>query len=362
MSTGSVVLGRGPTSRALDLALVATFAVGLAAWLASFGFGVLPAWRALLISFLFFTPLAGGMAVWPAVVQASNGRWAGSYEGLAASGLAFAPVSLACLLALWLAAGSWAPWPGRTFTQGFWLDANFLFARDLLTLALYWASAWLYQHRRRQGGGQVAGPACIIAYGCVFSLLGFDLVMALTPTWHSSLFGGYFFVSGLYAGVAAWAVLAARLPDPDPDRLHDLGRLTVTFCLLTTYALYSQFLPIWYENLPHETSFVATRLHFQPWLGVGVALLAVTYLGPVVMLLTVQSKRRPRSLGAICGLILLGLWLERWWLVTPSLPGGPPFGLADLGAGLALFGLFGLAIRRYGRSLPILPASGAKRP
>jgi hypothetical protein len=345
-----------------DLAFAATFVVGLLAWLASFGLGVLPAWRALLTSFLFFTPLAGGMVVWPAVVQASNGRWAGSYERLAASGLAFAPVSLVCLLALWIAADSWAPWPGRTFVQGAWLDSNFLFARDVSTLALFWGLAWHYQFRRRRGGGQVAGPALIIAYGCVFSLLGFDLVMGLTPEWHSALFGGYFFVSGLYAGVAAWAFLATRLPAPDPDRLHDLGRLTVTFCLLTTYALYSQLLTIWYENLRHEVGFVVTRLHFQPWLGVGVALLATAYLGPVAMLLTAQTKRRPRPLGAICGLILVALWLERWWLVTPSLPGAPLFGLADVGAGLALLGLFGFGIERFGRSMPVLSSSGAERP
>ncbi len=362
MSTGSAVLGRIPQGRATDLAFAATAVLGLAAWLVSFLFGALPAWRALLSSFLYFTPLAGGMVVWPAVVQASNGRWAGSYERLAVTGLVFAPVSLIIFLVLWMASGSWAPWPGRTFPQGFWLDSNFLFARDFASLALFWGLAWYYLARRRQCAGQIAGMVLIAAYACVFSLLGFDLVMALTPNWYSSLFGTYFFVSGLYAGVAAWALLAARLPDPDPDRLHDLGRLTLTFSLLTTYTMYSQLLLIWYENLPHETGFAVPRLHFQPWKGIGVALLLVAYLGPLVMLLTIPAKRRPRILGSICLLILLGLWLERWWLVTPSLPGSPLFGLADLGAGAALLGLFGFSVLRFGRRLPVLPLPEGERP
>lgn len=335
-------------------AWLAALALGLAFWLASFAFGPVAAWRGLLTSFLFFTPLAGAMAVWPAVVQASKGRWAGDAEGLAASGLSFAPASLAVLVVLWIAAGVWAPWPGRTFVQGAWLDANFLFARDVLALALFWASVRVYQRRRRDGGGQVAAPVCIIAYACVFSLLGFDLVMGLTPDWYSSLFGGYFFVSGLYAGVAAWAFLAARRPDPDPDRLHDFGKLVVAFCLLTTYCLYSQLLPIWYENLPYETGFVIPRLRFAPWRGVGMALVVLVYLGPLVMLLTVRAKRRPGSLAVVCLLILAGLWLERWWLVGPSLPGGPVFGLADLGAGLAMLGLFGFGRQRFGR-VPSVP-------
>lgn len=353
---------RAPSGRALDLAFAAAFAVGLAAWLASFAFGgVLPAWRALLASFLFFTPLAGGMAVWPAAVQASNGRWAGTYENLPATGLGFAPASLLILIALWIAAGSWAPWPGRTFVQGFWLDSNFLFARDAAGLIVFWALAWRYQARRRLGGGRVAGPVLIVAYGLVFSLLGFDLVMALTPDWHSSLFGGYFFASGVYAAVAAWGLMAARLPGPDEERLHDLGKLAVTFCLITTYLLFSQLLPIWYENLPLETGFAATRLNFQPWLGVGVFLVVAVYLGPLVLLLTSKAKRRPGPLGAICGLILFGLWVERWWLVAPSLPGNPLFGLADVGAGLALLGLFGLGIRLFSRRMrPLPPPEGGK--
>ncbi|WP_243438491.1 hypothetical protein [Fundidesulfovibrio soli] len=349
------------TPRRIDLACAVLFAAGLSAWLLSLSFGGPPAWRALLTNFLYFTPMAGSMAVWPAVVQASNARWAGTYDRLPASGQGFAPASMLILLALWLSAGIWAPWPGRTFRQGFWLDTDFLFARDIMALALFWGVARHYQRRRKLGQGSVAGPVLIITYCCVFSLLGFDLVMALTPEWRSSLFGGYFFVSGLYAGVAAWGLMAALQPDPDPQRLHDLGKLTVTFCLLTTYTLYSQLLVIWYENLPGETSFAAARLNFQPWAGVGVALLAVVYLGPVVMLLTGRAKRSPRLLGAICALILLGLWVERWWLVTPSLPGGPLFGLADLGAGSALLGLFCHGIRRASRTSLII-TTGAENP
>lgn len=365
-----------------ELICVAAFLAGLAAWLLSLALGALPAWRALLASFLYFTPLAGAMVVWPAVVQASNGGWAGSYASLPATGLGFAPASLAILLALWMAAGSWAPWPGRTFAQGWWLQSDFLFARDFAALALFWGLAWWYSRRRGhfpataagrtppQAAGWAApritdvavGVALMVAYGCVFSLLGFDLIMALTPHWHSSLLGGYLCVSGLYAGVAAWAVLAARQPEPDPDRLHDLGKLTLAFSLLTTYFMYSQLLPIWYENLPSETGFVALRLNFHPWICVGAALLAAVYLGPLVMLLTVRAKRRPRPLGAVCLLILLGLWVERWWLVAPSLPGGPIFGLADLGAGLALLGIFGFGVLRLGRLLPPIRPARTERP
>ena len=84
--------------------------------------------------------------------------------------------------------------------------------------------------------------------------------MALDPHWYSLLFGGYFFISGMYIAVAAWVAPSATVDDRStPDHLHDLGKLVVAFSLLTTYMMYSQLLPIWYENLPEEIRFLVPR-------------------------------------------------------------------------------------------------------
>jgi len=323
------------------------FPAGIAGWLVSFAvLGEASAMRALLVSFLYFAPLAAAMVTWPAVVQVSNGRWAGEYERLALAGIGFAPFALAALGVLWIAADWWTPWAGRTFPQGHWLSVNAVFARNMAAQTVFWALAWRRQRRAQMERGKKAATTLLVAYGAAFSLLGYDLVMGLNPAWHSSLFGAYFFVSGMYAGVAAWALLAAMSPDPDPERLHDLGKLVVTFCLITTYCLYSQLLPIWYENLPFETAFAVKRLNFEPGLAVGAALLAAAYLGPVLFLLTAKAKRNPKILGSVCGVILAALWVERWWLAGLELPGNPLFGLVDASAGLMLLGLFGVGIAR----------------
>ena len=93
----------------------------------------------------------------------------------------------------------------------------------------------------------------------------------------------------------------------------------VAMSLVTTYMMFSQLLPIWYENFPHEVRFVIPRLSISNWRYVSAALLATVYLGPLVLLLTRWSKRTPRIFAAISFLILAGLWVERWWLVTPTL-------------------------------------------
>jgi hypothetical protein len=211
---------------------------------------------------------------------------------------------------------------------------------------------WRYLRLRRQGGGAVVGGVLILVYCLAFSLLGFDLVMAIDARWNSALLGGYFFISGLYAAVAAWALMAAAQWAPDANRLHDLGRLVVAFSLLTAYMMYAQLLPMWYENLPAEMRFVIPRLARPGWSAVSVALLVVVYLGPLILLLTIRAKRTPGLLGSVAALVLAGLWVERWWLVAPAFDPQPRLGFEE-GAVTALFaGAMGLCVTEYRRRVP----------
>ena len=313
--------------------------IGLLGWLLSFALepraGV---WLGLLIAFLYFTPMAGGMVIWVATVQVSKGRWAGSFERLAASGLVLALPSLIALAALWIASPVWAPWFQRDLPQGIWLAPNFLFARDLAALALFWGLCVLYIARRRRCAGSVLAPWLILAYALIFSLIGFDLVMALDPLWKSSLFGGYFFISGLFAAAAAWTFLSAWSGEAGPDRLQDMAKLTLALSMLTGYLMYSQLLPLWYENIPAETRFLIPRMNTQPGRGVSFLLLTLVYLGPLLFLLTLRVKRSRPLLMLATGAILAGLWIERWWLVAftighKNLPGLPEFAAVAFFAG-----------------------------
>jgi hypothetical protein len=279
------------------------------------------AWRAILINFLYFTPLAGGLVVWPAVVQASHGRWSGQLDRVALAAWTFAPVTLILLAVLWLGQAQWAPWgrDGQKLTQGVWLSPNFLFARDLWALAIFWATAIAYVRRRQVSRPGKLAVGLVIIYCLTFSLLGFDLVMALDPRWYSTLFGGYFFISGMYMAAAAWAVASIFSGlESGPTRRHDLGKLIVAFSLLTAYMMYSQLLPIWYENLPAETRFVIPRLQEGYWPYVGMGLLLTVYVGPLALLLTIRAKRTAATLTPVALLVLAAMWFERWYLVAPT--------------------------------------------
>jgi hypothetical protein len=313
------------------------------------------AWRALLVNFFFFVPMGLGMAVWPAAVLIARGRWALGIERHALAGVAVAPVAVVAFIALVLGRESWATWLAAPYpSNAAWLDAGLLFGRDGAVLAILCVLAGWFVLSMRRGRPKKLAACLVVAFCAIFSLLGFDMIMSLDPRWYSALFGFYFFVSCMYIAVAGWTLASITgRPAADADQRHDLGKLLVTLSLLTTYTMYSQLIVIWYENLPAEVRFAIPRLTLPPGMWVSAALLGVIYLGPLVLLLTVRAKRSPWMLGAVALWVLAGMWVERWWLITPTferdaLPGLPELTITVAFAAAMILGL--KLFRRWGPS------------
>ncbi len=272
-------------------------------------------WHSFLINFLFFVSLAGGLAVWPAIVVATYGHWMGTSERFCRAGLAFSFPSLIALVVLWVGADNWAPWI-HTKTDMLWLNNTFLFSRNFAALVIFWILAFLFVARRHSAKKRAYAIWLIIAFVFTFSLLGFDFVMALQPGWYSMMTGGYFFSSAVYLAAAAWSLMAVWANEAR-DILHDIGKLVIAFCMFTAYLMFSHLFPIWYENNPQEILFLIPRLNFE-WKWISYLLLLMVYIGPVILLLPAQAKRNRIVLGTISMMIVIGMWIERWWLVSAT--------------------------------------------
>ena len=213
---------------------------------------------------------------------------------------------------------------------------------------------------------QVLSPALIIALAFLLSLIGFDLVMSLDPRWYSTLFGGYFFIGCFYTGIVALYLLSMLVAGTEsfklhvrPRQLHDLGKLAMAFCIFTGYLFYAQFLTIWYGNLPEETQYVILRVKLTPWEPLAWVVLFTVFLGPLFFFLSRRVKVKRIPVIVISFVIMVGMWLERFILVVPSLwkqdsiPFGPTEGLVTAG----FFGLMGLTITAFLQRVPLLPIS-----
>ncbi len=110
---------------------------------------------------------------------------------------------------------------------------------------------------------------CSVLYVVVLSLWGFDLLMSLDPTWYSGLFGGYYVVTSLYPGFGLVCFLTIRanergLTAVSPSAIQDVAKLTFAMCVMWMYFFFSQYLVIWYGNVPVETRFFLRALLRRP--------------------------------------------------------------------------------------------------
>jgi hypothetical protein len=200
----------------------------------------------------------------------------------------------------------------------------------------------------------------------VLSLIGFDLVMSLDPHWYSTLFGAYYFVGSFYTALAALIILAlvvrknlgleAVIQD---QQFHDLGKLLLAFCLVTGDFFYSQFLVIWYGNLPEETRYVILRVNQAPWSGLAWGVLITCFALPFVVLLSRKIKMKPVAMLVLSSIILVGMWFERFLLVVPSLwkEGEIPFGFLEIFITAGFLGMMVLSVLWFLRVFPALPVA-----
>ena len=179
----------------------------------------------------------------------------------------------------------------------------------------------------------------ILAFAFGYSLLGYDLIMSLATKWVSNLFGAFYFMGSFLAGLMLLAVLAIVLRRAmglagiyTSRQQHDLGKLCFGFTVFWAYLMWSQFLVIWYGNLPEETYFIFYRL-YGVWRPVGIAVFLLVFLIPFVGLLGVKPKLFAPTMVGFALVSLVGIWLERYLEVVPAINqgAGPAIGLPEIG-------------------------------
>jgi hypothetical protein len=144
------------------------------------------------------------------------------------------------------------------------------------------------------------------------------------------------------------------------SHFHDLGKLFFAFCLLWADFFYCQFLVIWYANIPEETSYIIQRTMSLPWSRLAWAVFILSFVLPFFILLNKQVKTKPRFMIGLCSLVFVGIWLEHFLLLGPSLnPGAEslPMTVTDVLITLGFLGLMAIAVRyalaRFPELLPV---------
>ena len=340
-------------------------------------------WWSYHFNFVFWSALAQGMVVFAATQKLTKGAWAGLSIRIAESAVAFQLVVLVLFAGLFVGRAYLFPWLGAEPRPdlGWWLTSPVFFVRNFVILvALAWLSWRFVRHDLAPDLKELADgkPAdldeaaqstlsreavfLVLGYAFGYSMLGFDLVVSLAHKWVSNLYGAFYFMGSFLAALMALSVLTLTLRKPmgfdgllSAKQRHDLGKLCFGFSVFWAYLLWSQFLVIWYGNLPEETWYIFYRL-WGPWKPLGVAVFLLVFVFPFVLLLGAAPKKHPGMRIAVAAISLAGIWLERYVEIVPTLNhgAGPAIGLPEIGVTALFAGLFLLAIGWFGSRYPMI--------
>jgi Ni/Fe-hydrogenase subunit HybB-like protein len=333
------------------LAAFIAVAVGVAAFATGLQGGESPrTFAALIASWLFFAGIAAGALAFVAFFRIVDASWARPLASRGAALARFAPVALIVLIVI-LAGARSAPWLPPESNGSAWLRLSCLGAREIgLALILFGVARVLL---RSQPGGTkrqsrtVAVTYCLI-YAVVLSVWAFDFVLGPDPIFESTLVGPYVFMAAFIAGTGLLILLGlVRGALSEPQR-RDAGAMVLALSIFWVYLFWSQYLTIWYGDLPQETAFALRRAQ-DGWGPVVLTVIGLVFALPFVMLLNPRGRRSARVLEAAIVLQLVGLWLNCHLLVVPSLAavGGSPITVRDVLIVLGMLGGFVLSsVRR----------------
>lgn len=371
----------GPAARFITVGAIAAIVGGIILVLGVMSRHPERTWWAYATNFVFWAGVAQAMVVFAATQKLAKGHWSGVIIRFAEANAAFTTVSFVLFIGLIV---------GRTYIftwlhvprpeVGWWLTTKWFFIRNGAILAfLSWLSWRFVRHdmapdirelasgeavERTDDAPRISREAAflVLAYAFGYSLLGFDLIMSLSTRWASNLFGVFYFMGNYLAGLMMLAVLAILLRKMmgldgiyTSRQQHDLGKLCFGFTVFWAYLMWSQFLVIWYGNLPEETYFIFYRLS-GVWRPVGTAVFLLVFLVPFIGLLGVKPKRFAPTMVGFALASLVGIWLERYLEVVPSINGGtgPVIGVTELGVTLFFAGLFVLSWGWFASRHPII--------
>src|SRR5690606_20965917 len=105
----------------------------------------------------------------------------------------------------------------------------------------------------------------LVFYGVTSSTSAWDWIMSIDTHWFSTLFGWYTFVGFFVTALAVLNLLVVFLrynkyiPWINENHQHDLAKYMFAFSIFWTYLWFSQFMLIWYANIPEEVTYYMQR-------------------------------------------------------------------------------------------------------
>ncbi|MBT3542440.1 MAG: quinol:cytochrome C oxidoreductase [Flavobacteriaceae bacterium] len=201
--------------------------------------------------------------------------------------------------------------------------------------------------------------AFLVFYIVTESIMSWDWIMSIDPHWFSTLFGWYVFASMFVSGITAIALVTIYLKSKgylefvNDSHIHDLGKFMFGISVFWTYLWFSQFMLIWYSNIPEEVTYFMTRIedYNLPFFG----MVVMNFIFPLLILMNSDYKRINYFIVMAGIVIILGHYMDVFNMIMPSAVGDQWFiGAAEIGGFLFFLGLFIFVVFKELTKAPLL--------
>lgn len=332
-----------------------------------------------LTAFAYFVSVSLGALFFVMMQHLTGSAWSVTVRRLMESMMCTVPLAFLLVLPVFLGVHSLYEWSHVEATRDSilsaklgYLNEKWFMLRGLIAIALWSLFALrLYSISRRQddsgaiedtrAAARWSAPGTVVLF-LTASMASFDWIMSLEPHWFSTMFGVYFLAGGAVGFMAILIAVVLGLRSAGyltqsirEEHYHDLGKWLFALTTFWAYVSFSQYMLIWYGNLPEETLWFHKR--FQgTWAAFGPVLVIGHFLLPFFTLLPRANKRNLKVLAFFAGWMMLMHYCDLYWQIMPVLHAkGVALHWIDAAAWLAVGSAYGLAFWQGLKEKPLVP-------
>jgi hypothetical protein len=347
-------------------------------------------WSRILHTSFFFMAVALGALFFLAIQYAAQAGWSATSLRIMEAVASFLPIPLIVLFILavlgvmhvhhiwhWMAEGIMDPESSNydaiiAGKEGYLNPVFFLVRIVIYIVGWLWAArslrslslksdtvgsieeSWVIWKKSRRNSA-----IFLVFFAVTSSMMAWDFIMSIDTHWFSTLFGWYTFAGLFVSAVTAITLIAiylkmnGYLPELNQNHLQDLGKFMFAFSIFWTYLWFSQYMLIWYSNIPEEVTYYMIR--FEEYGFPFMAMLAMNFLFPILIIMSRDSKRNQYFILTAGIIILFGHWMDHFVMIMPGSVGVDwSFGLIDLGIFALYLGVFIQVVFRALEKAPLL--------
>ena len=355
-------------------------AVGLSALVAGFVIDPQRTWANYLLNNYYFLMIALGAAFFVALQYISQAGWSAGFKRVGEAMSGYIPVAAVFFLLIIFGMKNLYEWshPEAVANDALiahkspYLNVPFYYFRLILFFALWILMIWLLRktslREDREGGmdlfhkSEHYSKVFIFILAVTVSFSAVDWIKSIDVHWYSTLFALKNFVASFYHGVTILILIVFLLHNKgyfsflNSYHLHDFSRYIFMLAIVWGYFWFSQFMLIWFGNIPEETVYFVKRWE-DGWKVLFFINIFINWFIPFAVLLPTRASRSKTAIFAVIIVLIIGHYIDLYMQIMPGTTGVLQFGFIEIGTFVGYAGLFSLVTGYWLTKAPLVPVN-----